>query len=135
MSIEVVWGNLDKTYVYIKVVGDWSWKDYQRSIQSANELIQSVTHDVCIITHLTDEQAQKLPAGAFSQWRRSLKYTPENLQLIILVPGRPIIRLFIETAQRIFQQFITFSFRMAATLEEAQDIVQQSQQSSTQAGS
>jgi len=133
MSIEVVWGNLDKTYVYIKVVGDWTWEEYQVSVESANELIQSVTHEVCIITHLTDTKAQQLPSGAFSQWRRSLKHTPKNLQLIILVPGRPVIRLFLDTAQRIFDQFITFSFRMAATLTEAEDIVNEIQPSNTQA--
>lgn len=132
MSIEVSWGNLEKTYVYMQVTGIWTWQEYRSGIISANELIESVDHDICIVTHLIDKDAQKLPPGAFRQWQNTLKQTPANLQLVILVPGRPLIRIFLDTIQRLFSQLMTFNFRMAATLEEAQEIVREVQNSDEQ---
>lgn len=123
MPIDVVWGNTDRTYVYICVKDEWEWADYQLSITQANAFIKSVDHSVCIVTHLTTSEAQHLPKSAFIQWQKSLKNTPPNLQTVILVPGKPIIRIFLDTAYRMFGHFITFKFRMAATREDAETIV------------
>jgi len=123
MPINVHWGNEDQSYVYIHVLGSWSWEDFHKSIYDANRLINSVKHPVCIITHLADSQAQLISSNAFVQWQKSLKDTPDNLQTVILVPGRPIIQMFIDMAYRVLGQFITFKFRMAATLEDAREII------------
>ena len=125
MSIDVSWGNEDKTYVYLRVVGEWKWPEYHLSVVQANAHIESVDYPVCIVTHLIDTDAQRLPKQAFSQWQKSMKNTPANLRMVIIVPGKPIIRIFLDTAYKIFSPFITFKFRMAATLEDAQDIVEQ----------
>ena len=124
MPIDVSWGNTHKTYVYIHVSGKWNWQEYHSSISEANQLINTIDHKVCIITHLTDSEAQLLPKNAFLQWQKSTKEIPSNLQSLILVPGRPIIQIFMDTAYRMFGRFITFKFMMASTLEDAQILVQ-----------
>lgn len=123
MPIDVLWGNEQHTYVYIHVVGKWAWNEYHIAINSANQLINSVSHPVCIVTHLVDSQAQTLSRRAFSEWRKSIINTPKNLQTVILVPGRPIIQVFLDVAARMFSPFITFKFRMAPTREDAEKIV------------
>lgn len=123
MPISVSWGDKEQTYVYIEVIGFWTWHDYHKSIALANELIGSVDHNVCIITHLCDSQAQYLAKNAFGQWRKSLSDTPSNLQMVILVPGILIIQVFIDMIYRVFGQFLTFKFRMASTLDDAHKIV------------
>ena len=128
MAINVSWGNDKQTYVYIQVTGRWTWREYHNSISLANELIYSVDHDVCIITHLVDSEAQILTKNAFGQWRKSLDETPRNLQIVILVPGIPIIKVFIDTTHRLFGRLMTFTFRMASTLDDAQQIVENVQQ-------
>jgi len=127
MSINVSWGDENQTYVYIRVVGYWSWLEYHKSIALANELINSVDHEVCIITHMVDSQAQVLAKNAFGQWRKSLSETPRNLKMVILVPGIQIIKVFIDAIQRLFGRLITFKFRMASTLDDAQQIVKNTQ--------
>ena len=124
MAIDVSWGNSQKTYVYIEVIGKWEWNEYHESISLANNLIRMVDHPVCVVTHLTDAQAQMLPSNAFAQWSRSLHNTPTNMQTLILVPGQTIVQIFIDMAYRLFGRFITFKFRMASTVEQALEIVE-----------
>lgn len=131
MPINVSWGDDNQTYVYIQVTGRWTWQEYHKSIALANDLIISVDHDVCIITHLVDSQAQILAKNAFGQWRKSLGNTPKNLQMVILVPGINIIKVFIDSIQRIFGRLITFKFRMAVSLDEAQQIIKTAQEAGT----
>lgn len=127
MAIDASWGNPEKTYVYLKVAGKWDWDEYQHSISLANNLIRSVDHPVCVITHMTDAQAQILPQNAFAQWHKSLRETPPNMRTLILVPGRPIVQIFIDMAHRLLGRLITFRFRMAATLEDALQLVDDAQ--------
>lgn len=124
MAIDVSWGNPEKTYVYIKVAGKWGWDEYHHSIFLANNLIRFVDYPVCVITHLTDAQAQLLPSNAFVQWQKSLHDTPPNMRTLILVPGRPIVQVFIDMTHRLLGRFVTFRFRMASTLDDALQIVE-----------
>lgn len=127
MVIDVSWGNPEKTYIYIRVVGKWGWDDYHSSLFRANKLIRTVDHKVCVITHLTNAHAQTLPSNAFAQWSKSLRDTPPNMQTLILVPGRPIVQSFIDMTHRLLGRLITFRFRMASTLEDAIQIVEDTQ--------
>ena len=128
MPINVSWGDKEQTYVYIHVIGNWTWHEYHSNIELANELIESVDHKVCVITHMVDSQAQILAKNAFGQWRKSLGDTPSNLQMVILVPGILLVQAFIDTIHRLFGQFLTFKFRMALTLDDAEQIVKNAQQ-------
>lgn len=134
MSIQVSWGNLEKSYVYIEVIDTWTWQEFHECITSANALIATVTHDVYIVTHLTNAGAQKLPIGAFIQWRRSLNNTPANVKMVIIVAGLPTISLFLDTVQRMFQSIITFKFRVVTTLENAESIIKELQKGNTKIG-
>ncbi|MEM9955202.1 MAG: hypothetical protein AAF846_26575 [Chloroflexota bacterium] len=125
MAIEVSWGNDEQTYVYIRVENAWTWSDYRASLEQANELIESVVYDVAIITHMVNPLARHLPRNAFLQWGKSIQNNPANLKTVIVVPGEPRVRVFVNTADRLFGNILSFRFRMAETLEEAQKIVRE----------
>lgn len=119
MTITVTWDNDDRTVVYIRAEGAWTWDEFHAGLAEANVLIRSVEHSVDIISHLVDAEAQKLPPGAFAQWRRAMSNHPHNAGLIIIVPGSPMVQVFTSTFLNMLGSWYPLKFASTPTVGEA----------------
>ncbi len=122
MPITVTWGDNTKSYVHLKAEGAWEFDEYHRAIAEANALINSVEHTVNVISHLSDEKAKRMPRNAMPEFRKAAKDMPDNVGIIILVPGNIMIQMFTNTVSKLFGNVIHMKLRSAKTLEEAEKL-------------
>ena len=64
MSIEVSWDNADKTIIYTKVTGSWTWEEMYAVSEKSIDMRRSVKHPVGSIVDF--REAKGLPGGAIS---------------------------------------------------------------------
>ncbi len=88
MTALAAWDTDDETVVRVDLTDPWTWKEYDRAIDQACELIKTVDHLVDLIINLTDSQAA--PAvQSLRHFQRTLSLMPENTGLMVAAGGDP----------------------------------------------
>lgn len=120
MAITVNWDNAQKTALYIRSEGSWTWEEFHQAFQDGTACVRSVDHSVDIIIHMVDFAAQRPPTNAFKHWLSAMHQVPDNTGLVILVPGNGWVQAFASAFLRVLGDRYPFKVAFAQTLDEAQ---------------
>lgn len=120
MPVRVGWGDAEKSYIYLQLIGHWSWNDWNQALLDGRLLAQEAGRSVGLMANFADSFS--LPTNSLMHYQRTMDHEFAVWRLIVLVSPnplmRPIMRLFRPMYPR-FQQRIT----VAATIQEARNIL------------
>ena len=121
MSVAVQWDNEDKTIIHMIYEGRWQWDEARAAVVEANQMIESVEHEVVHV--ISNRGAANWTPGNYAN----------NLQEIInLFHPRAGYRVGVvrnPLAREMFYIFsgmvggMTFPYRFVNTLEEAREFL------------
>ena len=123
MTIRIGWGDEDQSYLYIQVIGKWTWEDYYETVDAGRRLTRELHRDhIPSIVNLSD--SQNIPENPLPHLRRLLQNPYPMQGIIVMVDTPPFIRALMPAVQpliRMQQQRIV----MADSLEEALEIIEE----------
>lgn len=115
------WDDEAKTILRGDLIGEWTWADYHRNTDLAQEMTLGLTHR---IDHIVDcSQSGKLPAGSpLRQLQKARQRNVQNLEIVIIVGADYLIKGFVDILDKAFGKRFEPRY-LAASIEEAHQII------------
>lgn len=120
MTIQIEWGDDQKTYVYSRFHPGWTWKDNAETRAKYVEMMKSVPHRVDVIGDFTD--ASTLPTNLFENMRQIANDKLPNEGYVILLGVSYFVRKMYYVIIRIVPSIAKY-YVLVGTMEEALEIV------------
>lgn len=89
MSIQVGWSNSAQSVITYKFQNQWTWVDFEEALETGFGLVESVSHPVDVIFDMTT--CKQIPDGGMLYWRKMLRVSPPNQQIVTFVTKTPVI--------------------------------------------
>ena len=103
MIISPVWDNLEKTALYIRLEGFWTWDEFNQNQALAEAMLDDIDHPVTIIVHIVDGKAARPPKNAFDHWSKTMDdKNAHKVRNVLLVSDNLMVGFFVTMSQRIF---------------------------------
>lgn len=126
MTITVDWHDDARTIVRWVFPAHWTWEDYNEAQVASNALLASVDYTVDIIGDLT--VSSSLPPAALTGYKNTLRRSPSNTGLIVLVKSNFFVKAMVETLKTLVPSGTPGTdFDFADTIEEAEALIRQRQ--------
>lgn len=122
MGIRVDWDNEDHTIMHYRFDQHWTWEEFETARKQAIDWIDTVTHKVGVIVETPPEMV--VPPNVLTHVRHMLRTKHANTVIITFVVTDPLLRTMIITLRSIAFH-APVSIEIAATLDEARDIIHQ----------
>ncbi|MFW5708686.1 MAG: pentapeptide repeat-containing protein [Chloroflexota bacterium] len=101
MPISLLWADEQKTLIWCKFDGHWSWSEFHDIVASARQMINEVTHEVNIVVHAL--RSSNLPGSVpFSEIEQGFITTIKNLGLVVIITDRPMFRRLLALASQFY---------------------------------
>jgi hypothetical protein len=123
MSVRVMWDNQEKTILHYIYEGTWTWEEWYAAVGEARRMMERVEHKVYVIV---DAACQEVPPGALARFRHAASGETEHVRMVILVGDNPFIETLFGIVRNIARGCVA-KFTLAASLEDAYQIIQQHQ--------
>jgi hypothetical protein len=102
MSINVTWDNSEKSAIRFDFEGQWSWSEFDLSVDRAHEMAKPIVSRVGYVFNFL--RSAPMPHGLpLLHFRRALKYTPPNTGLTVII-AKPGCNYFDETVFAMLQK-------------------------------
>jgi hypothetical protein len=118
VSITVDWHNPQKTILRQVYDATWSWDEYVASFRRIGALAAEVDHPIGIIAETG--AVRHIPRHAIMYGSRAVKHLPPNVYLAVIVSPSA----FVISMMTIIAKITRYRWRTAATVEEAQAILE-----------
>lgn len=130
MPIRVYWEDETRTIVYYDFEGVWTWDELYTAFYQAIAMENSVCHRVDVILDM--RQSGRLPANALLHVKNIADKQPPNIGLSVFVTNNAFVASLYTVAIKVYGK-IAHYFRLAATLEEARDMIAAARQETANA--
>jgi hypothetical protein len=120
MPIRVGWGDAEKTYIYLQLIGHWTWEDYYQAMASCKGLVHEVGRPVGLMANFADSYS--LPTNALVHYRRTIERDAAQWRFIVLVSPNPLMMSVMRVLKPLYPQFHR-QVAIAATINEAREIL------------
>ena len=91
MPITVEWTNTQHTMILYRLIGEWTWDDYDAANRLTADLLDRVDHTANLICDFSDSTT--IPSRVLSNVGRSLRQKrPANLDQVIVVGVNGLLR-------------------------------------------
>lgn len=119
----VRWYDSEKTILLLEILGRWNWDDAYRAINTLNQVVISVNHDVYTIIHFTKRGLMMPQSYALPNLRKFMVDAP-NERMIILVNSEGLMKVLLEALHRTFDFSGVFhKFRYMGSLNQALETI------------
>lgn len=105
MGITVNWDNEQQSIIRYDAKGRWDWIDFDRAVERAFTMTESVDHTVDALFDL--RKSGELPNGAVLHFRRWLSVLPANRGSIVVVSNRESAHILVDMLRRIDRKAAT----------------------------
>ncbi|MCS6836762.1 MAG: hypothetical protein NZ750_12190 [Anaerolineae bacterium] len=97
MPVQAVWDDKEKTIVRFIYVGQWNWDEFYFVVQSANAMMDTVSHPCVSIVDMT--RSGDIPNGAVVHIRNVIRMpqSRNNSGVTLFVNSKMLARLLIES--------------------------------------
>lgn len=112
------WFNEDKTLMYEKFSGDWTWHDFIECIKGASEQIRTVDHPVVAIADYTESKTLPMSGASLKIARDVMNNAPENWMGVVIISENRLIRAMVSLFQSANRTFGDKVY-LETTLEDA----------------
>ena len=118
------WDNPEKTAVYIRFEGAWTWDDFDESHALVESMLDEVNHPVCLIIHIVDNAAARPPAHAFDHWNLAMDaQNADKVPQAIMVSDNFLVRFFVTMGQRVLRRNKSQKLSAVSNLDDARALV------------
>lgn len=131
MTIQVSWGNLEKTHVLYTFEGAWTWQEFHAANDIAQRLATMVDYPVRELIDMTG--ADDLPSNGtlrlnvMSHVKMFVRYAHDNDCHIIMVGVKPILKALWDTFRAISGPNLATNVCFVKTMEDAYGLLNQRQ--------
>lgn len=118
MPVEVEWHDDSQRIMVFRLMGGWTWVEYEAALKRSLEMGQQVSHPFVGVVDLS--QSNLLPPGSFFlNARASLQYRPPTaLHTLVVVGANSLFQNFGNAYHRIYGQRGDASSVFVATFAE-----------------
>jgi hypothetical protein len=102
MSIQVTWDNEKHTVMLLTFRDPWDWEDYQRTMDQAWQMLDTVQDKVVTIVDFSNSLA--LPKGAVQYFSRTAERIHPNQGSIIICNASPFLMAIGKLVERLYPQ-------------------------------
>ena len=120
MPIHVSWGNEQKTYTLFRFENKWTWDEYHRAIDEANELVKDCGYTVNVLVDVT--QCHLFPQNLLSNVRSSVLQHSHKTDLVVVVTTSRFVEMLLHTLEKVTGKQ-SLHLRVVHTLEEGGQIL------------
>jgi hypothetical protein len=118
------WDNPEKTAVYIRFEGSWTWDNFNESHALVESMLDEVNHPVSLIIHIVDNTAARPPANAFDHWDKAMDaQNADKVPQVIMVSDSFIVRFFVTMGQRVLRRNKSRKLSVVSHLDDARALV------------
>ena len=126
MSIEVSWGNAQKTVVHVHFGETWTLEDVHNMIDDMYNLMTSIDHMADSIMDFTDSRTS--PAKLLTSGSHVQKRTVSNSGISVMVKANGFLKAMTQLIAKMFMKDTKIYF--ADSLDEAYQIIGQHERTS-----
>src|SRR5688572_28910645 len=121
MPIEISWFDEEKTILFGRFTGDWTWGEYVTGFFDTIELAKGIEYRLDQIIDMS--KSGSIPAGqALPHIRRSREYSKSlDIHLTVIVMANPIFRAILSTTATSNGQSVQRIF--VDSIEDAQQLI------------
>jgi hypothetical protein len=128
MTIQVGWGNAQKSFILYSFDGAWTWHEFYAAIDIAQRLASTVTDDVGAIIDMTsaDDLPSSISLGIniMSHARKTLiYYAQSSAGPVVIVGAKPLIKALWDTFRAVSGPKAATNVRFVRTLDDAYGIL------------
>lgn len=123
MSMSIGWLDDDKTVVYRRIEGEWTWDEFYATHEQAMKMMSSVEHSVSLLSEFVDNAALMLPKQLFSHAHHLLKDFPDNYNLLIFVVESQIAQSMLSSISKVIPHKTAKHLRVVNTMTQAYDLL------------
>jgi hypothetical protein len=125
MPVHVEWDNPERTIIYVRYEGRWTWEEFYQAVQDTQELSATVDYRTDIIAHMIDGF---IPHGApFVHSQNAVKQKNNMLGRIVVVSDSRFVQGLMSVSARINPNWKE-KYSAATTVEEARSVIQKERQ-------
>ncbi len=121
MAITITWHDESRHILYVNLVGQWDWDEFQEALHDLYGRTNAVPDRVDYIANLLS--SGPLPKGTIQWTRQALFQHPDNWGVTAIVHNSTFVELLAGTFSRIYPQYGP-RFLLARSLEEAEAIIE-----------
>lgn len=130
MTIQVGWGNPQKSFILYSFDGAWTWHEFYAAIDIAQRLSSTVTHEVGAIIDMTsaDDLPSSISLGIniMSHAKKTLLYYAQSSDgPVIIVGAKPLIKALWDTFRAVSGPKVVANVRFVRTMEEAHQLLKE----------
>jgi hypothetical protein len=125
MGITIGWDNEEKSVMRFEYHGIWSWEEFYKNIEEANQMMDTVNHPVVSIIDMRD--SPYLPPNAAVHIRNVIRMSMShnNSGISVFLKATRIIEAMIEVLRQVYPDILEQTeWLYCDTLEEAREIAQ-----------
>ena len=118
MGILVKWENETHKTIVVTYEREWTWEDFASSKVEIDNLLNSVSHTVNIISD--SRQSGGLPSGnALAVLSRSFQSAPSNIGLVAVLGANPFFKALLQILQTVSLNRAAKNIRFVKSEEDA----------------
>ena len=123
VSIDIQWGNPEKTFIAYTSKGQWTWEEFYAAVGKLSEMAKSIDDRIAVIMDLRES----VPAhgNALVHFRNAMRTVPENVTSLIFVGAVGFKGMLISMASKVIFPRPTMKFHFVGSLDEARKLAAQ----------